>query len=173
MAKQVDNPLAEFSFDDKQWQRIIKKIDKKIEATKIFGFGGGKETQEFAGIISSVVYRDIINHFADTRGPDGPWADWSKTYADHLQKIGRSGNLILQFSGRLRQSFTPQNYRAVSGGVLFYNNAQTKGGFPYAKAHDEGGRKEGRPPKRKFMWLSNQAMADIVRQVKSWLAEDK
>jgi phage gpG-like protein len=110
---------AEFIFESEQWQKIIKKIQKKwkdIESRK-----------ELGGILSSVVYADIMDHFDKEEGPDGPWKDWSDGYKKHLKKIGRSGNKKLQFSGNLRQGVKPNNWRPKSEGVLFYNNAKTKG----------------------------------------------
>lgn len=47
-----------------------------------------------------------------------------------MKELGKGGNKILQDSGRLRNSFKPQNYRSVSEGILWFNNAQTKSGFP-------------------------------------------
>jgi hypothetical protein len=66
----------------------------------------------------------------------------------------------------LRQSFIPTNVRAVSDGILWFNNAKTKNNFPYAFAHNTGGPKL---PKRDFMWISNGALADIEQQVIKFL----
>lgn len=151
---------AEFKFDSTQWKKILNKINdkwKKIE-----------NRREYGGIISATVYADIIQHFDDERGPEGKWAGWSKVYQEHLSRIGRGGNKILQFSGRLRQSFTPEKWRATGDGIIFYNNALTKKGFPYAYAHDTGGPKL---PKRKFMWLSKNAAQGIVDKTEKWLSE--
>jgi phage gpG-like protein len=89
-----------------------------------------------------------------------------------MVKIGRIGNLKLQFSGKLRQSFIPSNNRLIDGGIVYYNPARTRGGFAYAEAHDEGGSKKGRPPQREFMWLSGDAMATISEKLLKWMAED-
>jgi phage gpG-like protein len=109
---------------------------------------------DYANLLSTVVFRDVIDHFQAEEGSDGPWTAWSDVYARHMQSIGKAGNKILQNSGRLKQAFTPASWRSVTGGILWYNPAKTKSGFPYAKAHDEGG-----PvlPKRDFMWLSDDA----------------
>jgi phage gpG-like protein len=88
-----------------------------------------------------------------------------------LAKIGRAGNKKLQFSGKLRQSFTPQSFRTAPNQIIFFNNAQTKGGYAYAAGHDEGGSTPGRPPKRKFMWLSKQANQNIRERILLWLKE--
>lgn len=147
---------AEFTFDSKEWIKFLSELDKKwkdIETRKTFG-----------GVVSSTVYKDIIEHFEEEKGPEGKWDEWSNAYATHLKKIGRSGNKILQFSGRLRQSFTPQSWRSTEDGILFFNKV------PYAKHHDEGESSyKGNP--RKFMWLSNKGMNSIVEQTLKWLLE--
>jgi phage gpG-like protein len=100
------------------------------------------------------------------------WRGWSELYGKHIQMMGRGGNKKLQFSGRLRQTITPESWRSNAVGILFYDNAKTKKGFPYAEAHDQGGSMNGRPPKRSFMWLSNTGMDGIVDKVNRWLSED-
>lgn len=156
--------VAEISFDDKQWQELIKKVKSR--------WNDIQKRKEFGGIISASVYQDVIKHFEEEKGPDGKWDEWSDAYEAHLQRIGRAGNKKLQFSGKLRQSFTPTNWRGTQEGILFYNAAKTKGGFPYAKHHDTGASSsQGNP--RSFMWLSNKAMSSIVSKVANWLAGDK
>jgi phage gpG-like protein len=151
---------ADFEFDDKQWQDILRKLNKKYEDIK--------NRKEFGGLISSTVYQDIMDHFEKEQGPDGKWKQWSDSYESHLRKIGRSGNKKLQFSGKLRQTFTPAKWRGVPDGILFFNNARTKNGFPYASAHDDGG---GKLPQRKFMWLSKDGLQKLVEVTLKWLAE--
>lgn len=127
-------------------------------------------SRQLAGIISANVFRDIMAHFDQEEGPGGEsWAGWSEIYSEHMAKTGRAGNKILQDRGRLRQSFTPTNYKTVTGGVVFYNAARTSEGFPYAAAHNEGGRKL---PQREFMWLSEVAMEEIADAALTWLLED-
>ena len=149
---------AEFVFDGKPWQEMIASVRKKwddIEARKTFG-----------AIVSSKVYADIMDHFAKEQGPGGKWQPWSAAYAEHLAKSGKGGNMILQDSGRLRQSFAPTSWVGNDDGILFFNNAKTKGGFPYAKAHNEGG---PRLPQRQFMWLSERGLDGIIDVVEKWL----
>jgi phage gpG-like protein len=154
------NPQAELSFESEQWQKVIKRLDKKWDDIK--------NRKEFGGIIAASVYKDVMEHFDQEKGPDGKWISWSEAYAAHLQKIGRGGNKILQFSGNLRQRFTPQSWRSKAEGVLFFNNAKTKSGYAYARGHDEG---QGKLPKRSFMWLSSKAIDSIIRQTLKWLEE--
>ena len=153
------NNSAEFDLNISTWKYFLKKLKDKTEDLP--------NNKELGGIISSNVFKDVIDHFETEEGSVGNWAAWSDAYQNHMEKIGRSGNKILQFSGKLRQNFTPKKYRSVPGGILFYNNAKTKSGFPYAWAHNEG---EGDLPTRDFMWLSEIAMRDVASQVSLWLA---
>lgn len=160
--------IAEFNFTNTQWQNLVKRLKKKLG---VVSGGNRKAQEEFAGLISTVVYRDVISHFKEESGPKGKWPSWSAAYADHMRKIGMGGNKLLQFSGRLRQSFSPKKYRVETGGIVFYNPAKTKSGFPYAQAHDEGGSIKGRPPKRQFMWLSPGAMDTLSGLLLKWMQD--
>lgn len=116
--------------------------------------------------MSAIVFRDIIQHFERQEGDGGPWKAWSPRYAKFMASIGRSNNKILQFSGRLRQSFQPTNVRTSAEGITWFNPAKTSKGFPYAAAHDEGG---PTLPQRRFMWLSGGALSDIETQILKFL----
>jgi len=142
---------AEFSFDSKAVEQFLDRVGKNLNNIK------GAE-RRFVDTLSQVVFGDIIQHFEQEEGEDGPWLSWSDMYAEHMTKIGKGGNNILQDTGRLRQSFFPSNYRKGSGGIEWFNPAKTEDGFPYAYAHDEGG---PRLPKRNFMWLSMDALDRI------------
>lgn len=151
---------AELTFDSKEWEDALKKISTKWSEIQ--------KRKEFGGIIYSVVYEDIMDHFEKETGPNGSWASWSDSYEKHLVKIGRRGNKKLQFSGRLRQTITPTSWRPRTEGILFYNNAKTKGGYPYARGHDEGDEKL---PQRNFMWLSRSGVSKLVEITLKWLSE--
>jgi len=154
---------TEAIFDDAEVQKFLDGLKRKGKSLE-------QGSRALAGIISSNVYRDIMAHFDQEQGPGGAqWAAWSSVYAEHMDKKGRGGNKILQDSGRLRQSVTPTNYRVLPGGIVFYNPAKTKDGFPYAQAHDEGG---GKLPQRQFMYLSEIAMEEIAEQTLKWLLDD-
>src|SRR5262245_4569018 len=129
---------AEFNFDAKEWQDLLTRLKKKWDYILVGTSGVRKEFSELASIF---VFKDIMDHFENESGPKGQWVWWSDAYTAHLNKIGRGGNKILQFNGRLKQSFTANNWKSTNDGVLFYNNAKTSGGFPYAAAHDRGGEK--------------------------------
>jgi len=118
------------------------------------------------GILSAIVFRDVMRHFERQEGPEGPWRGWSPSYTRYLSSIGRRGNKILQFSGRLRNAFQPTNVKTSVEGITWFNPAKTAKGFPYAAAHDEG---QGRLPMRKFMWLSGEALSDMETEVLKFL----
>lgn len=145
--------MQEVAIHDEKAQKFLAKA---LEKCKQVGDGG----KGFGMALSAVVFRDIMNHFEAEEGPDGNWKPWSDFYEDHMQRSGKGGNKILQDSGRLRQAFLPSNYRATGDGILWYNPAKTKKGFPYAQAHDEGGDKL---PARTFMWLSEDASEKIAQ----------
>ena len=86
-----------------------------------------------------------------------------------MRRIGKQGNNILRDERRLERTFTAHgetSWRGVAGGIVFFNNAKTKNGFPYAAAHNVGGPKL---PKRRFMWLSAQGRKDIMRDTMKFI----
>lgn len=171
--------MADYVFiDDRE---IREKLGKKLEKMqeRINAVKGGKKEKAFHGAVSAVVFGDIERHFEKEQGESGRWQPWSKSYQEAIdgKAIYRTINnmvvrmetknmenppppprkpgMILQDSSKLRQNFLPANYRIEPRGILWYNNAKTSKGFPYAFAHNEGGKKL---PKRDFMWLSSAAL---------------
>lgn len=151
-----------FIMDDAEAQRWFRRLERKVKDIE----DGG---DAFVGALSAVIFQDIMGHFNRQEGPEGKWAPWSRAYAEHMAKIGKAGNRVLQDSGRLRQSFIPTNWRRMSQGVVWFNPARTKRGFPYAAAHDDGG---PRLPKRSFMWLSDAARGNIEKITLAHILED-
>lgn len=152
---------TEVTFENKEVMDFLNNLDKKL---KDIDDGAKKYTT----LLSSIVYRDINEHFENEEGSEGKWEQWSLYYAIKMKKIGKGGNKILQDTGRLRNSFKPMNVKRTSEGFLWFNNAKTKSGFPYAFAHNEGGEKL---PKRDFMWLSNEAQEKISIQTLQFMIE--
>lgn len=128
---------------------------------------------KFAKIISAIVYRDVMDHFKRQEGETGAWKEWSDSYQTFMARIGKSGNNILQDTGKLRNSFAPGNYKRTSKGLVWFNNARTRSGFPYAYAHDNATEKRSTLPRREFMWLSKDAMGDIAIRALEYVTEDK
>lgn len=117
-----------------------------------------KRKSEFVDVLSAIVFKDVMQHFDKEKGPTSRWKMWSKIYAERMAKLGKRGNKILQDSGRMRNSFTPKKVRKVANGLVWFNPAKTKDGFPYAASHDQGGNKL---PQREFMYLSDGALGKI------------
>ena len=151
------------AFNSKEAQDFLRKLVKKKDQIK-------DRDDAYVGLLSAVVFRDIITHFEREEGSKGAWKAWSKVHAQHMEKIGKGGNKILQDTGRLRQSFQPTSYRKTNEGILWFNPAKTKSGFPYAYAHDEGGPKL---PKRDFMYLSDEAKEKLETITLKFLEGDE
>jgi len=141
----------EIKFEGKEANKFFTDIIKNVKGVET-------KSNDYVVALSAIVFADVMDHFGKESGRKGKWKRWSPSYTKKMKKAGRSDNKILQFSGGLRQRFTPTNVRKVSGGLLWFNRAKTKKGFPYAFAHDEGGAKL---PQRQFMWLSDPALKKI------------
>jgi len=152
---------TEVTFENKEVLDFLKNIDKKLKNIE-------DGERKYTTLLSSIVYKDINEHFEKEEGSDGKWEQWSLYYAMKMQKLGKSGNKILQDTGRLRNSFKPMNVKRTNEGFLWFNNAKTKSGFPYAFAHNEGG---GNLPRRDFMWLSNEAQEMVSVETLQFMIE--
>lgn len=148
-------------FNDKRVKDLLKDLTKKLDNIQ-------EKKKDVIAIFSAVVFKDVMKHFAEQKGPNGGWAQWSPKYAKYMASIGKSSNNILQDTGRLRQSFGPTNYRVTKEGITWYNNAKTKSGFPYAAAHNNDEPRRTLP-RREFMWLSSEGMQDIRNQIVKYL----
>lgn len=168
-------------FESEEIKRFLKNLNTKVKTIKT----------KYVGLLSAIVYKDIIRHFEQQEGSKGPWKKWSKSYQDAINgkiafrksngrtfafdpsesgiKPPRKPGKILQDTGHLRQSFKAKNARISGDGILWFNNAKTKSGFPYAAAHDKGG---DRLPKRDFMWLSDGAMNAVAYQTLEFITEE-
>lgn len=157
------NDATTITFEDKRVKDFFGSIKNRLGEIE------SRHTKVINEIFSAVIFRDIIRHFENEQGPGKrKWKSWSKSYSDFMNKIGKGGNKILQDSGRLRQGFQPGNWRTEPNTLIWYNNAKTAKGFPYAAAHDEGG---GKLPQRKFMYLSDRAKDDIMENILNHLVK--
>ena len=141
-------------FDNKKVDAFFKQLNNSRDAIK-------NAKKAYAQSVGGKVLAEITHHFEFEEGPGGRWPEWSRAYTIQRAEDGKLGNLLLQDSGRLKKGVKAGNYRKVSDGIEWYNNAKTKSGFPYAYAHDEGGPKL---PKRSFMWLSNKSL-DLISKI--------
>ena len=148
-------------FEKKKVERFQKLIEKNLRFQK-------GNTKVWA-IMGAIALQDVDDHFEKERGPFGKWQRWSDSYISHMIKTGKVANKVLQDGGRLRNSvLRGDDPRRISKGILLFNPAKVKGGFPYAKAHNLGGRKL---PQREFMWLSLKAMNKIAKFTARYMAE--
>lgn len=152
---------AEVFLDDKEVKDFLKNLDAKLKSIK-----GGKK--QYLTLLTTIVYRDINEHFAKEESEEGAWQHWSEAYKRDMERRGKGGNKILQDSGRLRNNFQMVNVRSESKGISWFNNAVTKSGFPYAWAHNEG---DGKLPKRDFMWASEKSQDQMALQTLQYILE--
>ena len=149
-------------FNDAKAKKFFDKLqgNEKDIRTKDLAYWGG---------ITSIAFKDVIDHFRKEAGPTKKWQKWSKLYTDRKIKRDRGGDKILQDSGRLRQSvnIARSSVRRRKGQLLF-NQAKTKTGFPYAQAHNEG---SGKLPQREYMWLSLKALNKISKITSAYLVK--
>jgi phage gpG-like protein len=158
------------TFEDQQIQNFFKNMKSRLKDVK----DGEKK---YAAILSVHVFADIIKHFNQQEGSDGPWKDWSPSYKKYMDRIGKGGNKILQWTGRLRNNFgrssdevSKKSLRVTNSNFTWFNNAKVgKKNFPYAAAHDNGG-----PilPKRDFMWLSDDAAEKMAKDTLSFILDE-
>lgn len=145
-------------FRDTELKKYLKDLDKKFKTVK------GADTK-YIGLLSSVVYRDIIDHFTKEEGAKSKWLALNPDYEAWKRKKKKTKMLVL--SGALRQGFTPiksgKQAKKYQGGILWYNPVK------YSGKHDRG---EG-VPMREFMWLSDKAVEDISKQTLAFILDNK
>lgn len=149
--------------NDRKMRKLLKQISDRVGNIV-------DPSNAISSIFGTIVFQDIMDHFNRQSGPNGRWKPWSEIYARDMSRRGKGGNRILQDTGRLRQGVTPGNVRRSSRGLIWYNPVRTRHGFPYAVAHDEGGRKL---PQREFMWLSGRALQKITQASLDYIEKGK
>lgn len=145
------------NFESKKAQKFFRKLTKNVDKVT-------DRQKDYVETISVFVFQDVMSHFEQERGSENKrWPEWSEAYTRHMIKKGKGSNFILQDTGRLRNNFKASNWKKVNRGLMWFNDAKTKSGFPYAAAHDQGLPNEqgNKLPVRRFMWLSNKAMKNI------------
>jgi hypothetical protein len=155
--------MSEVEYDGDALNSFIAKIEKRLKDV-------GNNDNKFVALLSAIVFKDVNDHFKQQQGEQGKWLHWSFWYTLHMERIGKGGNKILQFNGRLRNSFKQTNVKKQDGILTWYNDAKTAKGFPYAYAHNEGGKKL---PKRDFMWLSEGAVEKMAAQTLDYVLDER
>lgn len=155
---------VEVEFDSEAVLNFVDKISLNLASLK-------DRDMKFARMVSPIIFRDIIKHFEQEAGPTGKWVQWSASYQKAIDKgWARKPGKILQDTGRMRNAFQIGSFRKGKEGYEWFNNAKTTSGFPYAAAHNEGGPKL---PQRKFMWLSQPALDQVMQVTFAFLLENK
>jgi len=128
---------GEVTFDAKEWEDMIRTIDKNVTDPKpmlraAFGTRG---------------FKDVIDHFQNEEGRTGSWKP--------SQRAIREGGKTLQDTGNLRQNFNVSNIRDKGkDAIVFFNPT------PYAAQHDLG---TDKLPQREFMFLTDDAQEDMLK----------
>lgn len=149
------------SIDRTAWNFLLNQIDRKAKGTEPL----------LRAAFGTFGFRDVIQHFTEEQGDDGPWpkrSAWTQQYYANVMSgkwrppkaVPRAAfnpsNKLLVLQGHLRKSIIPANLRRVDkNAVMLVSNVG------YSGKHDRG---EG-VPRRAFMWLSDGAQRDIGEMV--------
>jgi hypothetical protein len=149
--------MSEVVFNDKEVTKFLGDLTKKIKKTK-------DAEKAYVGLLSIIVFRDIMDHFDKDMGSDGKWPDLSPNYAAWKREKGYEKTLAI--NGKLRGGLMPiknNRYTKTSGGILWKNTVK------YSGKHEYG---EG-VPKRDMMWLSDSAMEEISKETLQFLLDER
>lgn len=154
----------EVEFKSKEVEKFFKGLRKNQKDIE-------KRDRVFWGSLSSIAFKDVMDHFDKEKGPSAPWIEWSDFYFLRMLKKGKAGNKILQDTGVLRNStsFVTDQGR-IRKGFLLWNPATSKKGEPYAYNHDTG---SGGMPQREFMWLSLKAIREMAKVTSEYMLGEK
>ena len=141
------------TLDIKDWNSTLENIKKNVR----------NPFELLQTAYGTLGYKNIIEHFNNESGPEGPWKKRSFETNRVYQMLGKknarysANNKILQLTGLLRQSITPTSTKRFdSNAILIFSNVR------YSGKHDRG--EEGMP-KRSFMWFSEKVktmMAELI-----------
>lgn len=149
------------------WEDLIKELFKNV----------GRAQKLLAVAAQAFAFQDIIQHFSDESGPDGPWqprsektqfryamiqaGNWKAPFGMAAGSFSPT-NKLLQLTGNMRKMLVPTNIEEVGDDAIrIFDNAI------YSARHNYGDPSSG-TPQREFMWLSdtaNQKMADAISQM--------
>ncbi len=130
-------------------RKLRRELNKKLSKLKSL-------PKDMTPLMAPTIFGDVMDHFSQEKGPQGSWKPWSQSYKEYMQRIGKSGNKILQDKGNLRQSLIPSKgkHKSTKDAGIFYTKVK------YAAIHNFG--KPGRMPQRRFMWISKQATDKLI-----------
>ncbi len=125
--------------------------------------------------VAPKLWRDVEGNLESEGGGVGGWVPLSPRYA--AWKARRyPGKRILEREGRLFRSLVIANDGATVGpeGVLEMNAQAMIYGttVPYARYHQRGGSKPGRPPARRFLFMPPGSSETFGRMLHAFAAEE-
>lgn len=138
------------TFRLKNINNVIKSFDgRKLRMSQTF---------KLAQVISSMMFRDVDDHFRQESGPKRPWPKWSRrTKTGRVffksRPTKRGGTKLLQDTGRLKGGSRPFTSKTEVGII---NRVK------YAGFHQFGTKNM---VARKFYWLSKRAFGMIADRV--------
>ncbi len=142
----------------KRAQKAIRSLSDNIKKYK-------DKDREIWQLMQTIAFASTAKHFEREKGPKNKWESWSTVYAARMAKLGKSGNKILQDTGRLRNSIVFAKSAAdIQKGVLLFNTV------PYSRAHDEGNPK-GNLPARPFFYFNSGDLDNMAKQVLQFVGQ--
>lgn len=155
-----------------EWDKFLNELGGRVSDS-------GKYLQAAAATFG---FKDIIQHFADEMGPDGPWiprsANTQARYAAILSGMMKTpagghtaqynpSNKLLQMTGRLRGSLLPG-----AGGIERTGKTEVTlfSNVVYSRAHDQGNPDSGLP-QREFMYLSPAGEEAVLNAMMNMIME--
>ena len=110
--------------------------------------------------VGAMGWRDVMDHFRRQEGPDGAW----QPFSDRTKR--KRGNMssarLLQDTGTLRSSI---KWRTNQD-----NEVELFTACGYADYHEHQLSSHKRPPQRRFLWVSDIALKNIVLYVAKFVA---
>ena len=161
--------MADFEvrLDDSAWREFMGAMKGRLH----------RGNDALVAAYSTIGIGDVMRHFRDQAGPDGPWRRRLLTTDYHDAKV-YSGQWkpwpgtrrswydpsrpLLVFSGRMRKGVLAgrSHARHAGQGKVVISNP-----MPYSGKHDEGIGVQ----KREFMWLSDDAQQNMVNAVAAFV----
>ncbi len=154
---------AKFIFKDERFKRFMRDLKSNMN----------KVNPILRGLYGTIGIADIFKHFEQESGPSGKWKPRSRATQARYRRIQQGKekppagvaraafnpeNKILQMTGKLKGSILPTNTRPIGRNTILVWAHDPKAG-----KHDRGEDGElGILPKRKFMWLSNDAKRRMI-----------
>lgn len=161
--------MAQESFatlKDKELRKFLNDVSNNLRDIR-------SGSNRYVRQVSPIAFANVMKHFQQEMGPEGPWSPWSSSYIKQIMSRKRKPANILQDNGRLRNSVIPAiGIKGRKNEIpILVNKAKTTKNFPYAAHHDEG-KSDGKKP-REFMWLDDTALGNLAIETLDFLDKEK